>query len=162
AKAVDFVGGGVSVDASFEATVASCKVMTKNLSMCLDVLPDVVINPTFAADEMPRVREQLVAENHQRLDDASALASLHAQHLLWGDEHARGGVVDDASVKATTPDDLKKWHDIWYSPSNALLAIAGDVDVKKLKADLGRAFGGWKDTKVPPHPKYAEPRLSGV
>src|SRR5207245_7329414 len=59
AKAVDFVGGGVTVDATFEATVASCKVMTKNLSMCLDVLPDIVMNPTFPTDAMGRVREQL-------------------------------------------------------------------------------------------------------
>jgi zinc protease len=162
AKAVDFVGGGVSVDASFEATVASCKAMSKSLSMCLDVLPDIVVNPTFPADEMPRVREQLLAGVHQRLDDAGTLASIHVQNLLWGDNHVRGWVTDDASVKAISRDDLQKWHDIWYSPSNAVLAVAGDVDVKKLKADLTKAFAGWKSVKTPPHPKYPDPRLSGV
>jgi zinc protease len=162
AKAVDFVGGGVSVDASFEATIASCKVMSRNLSMCLDVLPDIIINPTFPADEMARVREQLLAQVRQRYDDAGTLASINVQNLLWGDQHVRGWVLDEASVRATQADDLKKWHDTWYSPSNAILAVAGDVDAKKLKADLTRAFGGWKAIKTPPHPKYPDPKLSGV
>ena len=162
AKAVDFVGGGLSVDASFEATVASCKVMSRSLSMCLDLLPDVVVNPTFPADEMGRVRDQLLAQVRQRLDDAGTMASVQVQNLLWGNQHVRGWVSDEASVKAITQDDLKKWHDAWYSPSNAILAIAGDVDAKKLKADLTRAFGGWKQIKTPPHPKYPDPKLNGV
>jgi zinc protease len=161
AKAVDFVGGGITVDASFEATVASCKVMSKSLSMCLDVLPDIVINPTFPKDEMAQVREQLIAQIHQRYDDAGTLASLHVQNLLWGDDHVRGWVIDDAAVRAIQQGDLQKWHDTWFSPSNAILAVAGDVDPKKLKADLTKAFGGWKNTKTPPHPKYAEPKYSG-
>ena len=161
AKAVDFVGGGVTVDASFEATVASCKVMSRSLSMCMDVLPDIVMNPSFPADEMARVREQLIAEIHQRYDDAGTLASLHVQNLLWGDDHVRGWVVDDAAVRALQPGDLQKWHDTWFSPGNAILAVAGDVDTKKLKADLTRAFGGWKNTKTPPHPKYPDPKFSG-
>jgi zinc protease len=162
AKAVDFVGGGITVDASFEATVASCKVMSRSLSMCLDLLPDIVENANFPADEMGKVRDQLIAQNHQRLDDAATLASLHAQNLLWGDDHVRGWVTDDAAIKALTRDDLSKWKDIWFSPSNAILAVAGDVDPKKIKADLTRAFGAWKNTKVPPHLKYPDPKLSGV
>ncbi|HTJ42043.1 MAG TPA: insulinase family protein [Kofleriaceae bacterium] len=162
AKAVDFVGGGVTVDSSYEATVASCKVMSKNLSMCLDVLPDIIINPTFPPDEMVHVRQQLIAGIRQRYDDAGTLASIHVQNLLWGDEHVRGFVLDEASVAATTPGDLKAWHDVWYSPSNSILAIAGDVDPKQIKAQLTKAFGGWKNTKTPPHMRYADPKMSGV
>jgi len=39
--------------------------------------------------------------------------------------------------------------------------VAGDVDAKKLKGDLERAFGVWKPSKVPPTPSYKEPELSG-
>jgi zinc protease len=162
AKAVDFVGGGITVDASFEATIASCKVMSKNLPMCLDVLPDIIEHPTFPADEMNRVREQLIAEVRQRYDDAGTLGSLHVQNLLWSDDHVRGRVVDEAAVRALQQDDLVKWHDIWFSPGNAVLAVAGDIDPKKVKAQLTTAFGGWKNAKVPPHIKYPDPKLSGV
>ena len=162
AKAVDFVGGGITVDASFEATIASCKVMSKNLSMCLDVLPDIIEHPTFPTDEMARVRDQLAAEVRQRYDDAATLASLHVQNLLWSDDHVRGRIVDEAALRALQQDDLVKWHDIWFSPGNAVLAVAGDVDPRKLKAQLAQAFGGWKAQTVPPHIKYPDPKLSGV
>ena len=116
----------------------------------MDVLPDIVINPTFPKDEMAQVREQLIAQIHQRYDDAGTLASLHVQNLLWGNDHVRGWVNDDASVRAIQRDDLLKWHKTWFLPGNAMLVVAGDVDGKKLKADLDRAFGGWKKATTPP------------
>ncbi|MCE9572163.1 MAG: insulinase family protein [Deltaproteobacteria bacterium] len=162
AKAIDFVGGGLGVDASFEATIASCKVLTKNTNVCLDLLPDVMLNPSFPTDEMARVREQLLGGVRSRLDDAGTMASIQVQNLLWGNEHVRGWVTDEASVKAITRDDLVAWHKAWFAPDNALLAIAGDVDPAKLEKDLGKAFGGWKKRAVPPHPAYADPKQEGI
>jgi zinc protease len=162
AKTIDFVGGGLGVDASFEATIASCKVLSKNTKTCLDLLPDVVLNPSFPVDEMARVREQVLAGVHQRLDDAATMASVQIQNLLWGNDHVRGWVPDDASVKAITRDDLVAWHKAWFAPDNALLAIAGDVDPVQMQKDLTQAFGGWKKRAVPPHPAYADPKQDGI
>ncbi len=162
AKAIDFVGGGLGVDASFEATIASCKVLSKNTNVCLDLLPDVVLNPSFPGDEMARVREQLLASVRTRLDDAGTMASVQVQNLLWGNDHVRGWVTDDASVKAITREDLIAWHKAWFAPDNALLAIAGDVDPVKLEKDLTRAFGGWKKRAVPPHPAFTDPKQDGI
>jgi hypothetical protein len=74
----------------------------------------------------------------------------------------RGWVSSDASVAALSRDDLLAWHKTWFSPSNAMLTVAGDVDVKTIKAQLEKAFGVWKKTKTPPKPTYAEPKLDRV
>ncbi len=162
AKAIDFVGGQLNANASFEATLVSCSTMAKDVGTCLSLVPDVLTQPSFPKDEMAKVREGLLAEVRQRLDDAGQLAGAHFQNLLWGEGHVRGWVTSDASIAAITRDDLVAWHKAWYSPSNALLAVSGDVDVPKLKKDLEKAFGVWKKKAVPKRVAYADPKLDKV
>jgi zinc protease len=162
AKAIDLVGGAITADASYEATQVTCRAMAKDIGTCLTLLPEIVTQPSFPKDELPKAREQLIAEVRSRLDNAGEMAGAHFQNLLWGDAHVRGWVSSDASVAALSREDLIAWHKTWFSPSNAMLTVAGDVDPKALKAQLEKAFAGWKKTKTPPPPTYAEPKLDRV
>ncbi|MEZ4365436.1 MAG: pitrilysin family protein [Kofleriaceae bacterium] len=162
AEAVDFVGATLSADATFEATMVACSVLAKDLSTCLTLLPDVVMRPTFPEVELRRAQRQEIAGLRARFDNAGALAADHVQHLLWGDDHVRGWILDESDVAARTRDDLVAWHKAYYAPNNALLTVAGAVDVKALKASLTKAFGGWKQRDVAPAPRYADPAVSGI
>ena len=162
AKAIDFVGGTIAADATFEATLVSCSVLARNLPTCLELLPDMITGSTFPEDELKKTKELMTAQVRQRLDEAGVLASVHVQNLLWGNDHVRGWVNSEASIGALRREDLIAWHKAWYAPNNALLVVAGDVDPKKLKGDLERAFAAWKKTNVSPAPSYKEPGLSGT
>jgi zinc protease len=161
AKAIDFVGGTIAVDATFEATLLSCSVLRKSLGTCLELLPEMLTQPAFPESELGKVRDQMRGQIRSRLDDAGALASQHVQHLLWGPEHVRGWVPSEPGIAGIRREDVLAWHKTWFVPNNAMLVIAGDVDPARIKADLGRAFGGWKRAPVPPAPTYREPGLSG-
>ncbi len=161
AKAIDFVGGTIAADATFEATLLSCSVLARNTNVCLDLLPDMLTQPSFADAELIKVREGLLAEVRQRLDDAGAQASAHVQNLLWGNDHVRGWISSEASVGALKREDLVAWHRAWFVPANAMLVVTGDVDAKKLKGDLERTFGRWAKGPVPPTPQFKEQGLSG-
>ena len=162
AKAIDFVGGTIGADATYEATLVSCTVLARNLSTCLQLVPEMITQSTFPEDEFGKIKERLIAGVRQRLDDAGLLAGAHAQNLLWGNEHVRGWIDSEASIASLRRDDLLAWHKTWYAPNNAILVITGDVDTKKLKGDLERSFGTWKKATVPPTPSYKEPSLSGT
>lgn len=163
AKLIDFVGGTLSASSSFEATILSCNVLAKDLKTCTTLLPEIVAQSTFPASEVESMRQAMIAGVRQRLDDAGKLAAAHLQNLLWGDDHVRGWVVDEAALTAIGRDDLIAWHKQWFAPQNALLVVGGAVDPAKLKADLGKAFAGWKKSAaVPPHPSYKQPSLSGT
>jgi len=161
AKQIDFVGGTIAADATFEATLLSCSVLARNTGVCLDLVPDMLMNPTFPDAELTKVREGLLAEVRQRLDDAGAQASAHVQNLLWGNDHVRGWISSEASVGSLKREDLVAWHKAWFVPANAILVVTGDVDVKKLKGDLERTFGKWAKGPVPPTPTFKEQGLSG-
>jgi zinc protease len=162
AKAIDFVGGTIAADATFEATLVSCSVLSRNFKTCLELVPEMLTQSTFPEDELNKVKDGLLANVRQRLDDAGLLASAHVQNLLWGNDHVRGWVDSERSVGAIRRDDLIAWHKAWYAPNNAMLVVTGDIDIKKLKGDLERAFGVWKKTAVSPAPTYKEPGLAGT
>jgi len=161
AKTIDFVGGTIASDATFEATLVSCSVLARNLPTCLDVVPEMITQPSFPETELAKVRERALATVRQRLDDAGSLASSHVQNLLWGPDHVRGWITSEQSIAAIRRDDLVAWHKAWFVPANAMLVVSGDFDPKKLKADLERSFGNWQKGVVPPPPSYKEAGLSG-
>ncbi len=161
AKAIDFVGGTIAADATFEATLVSCSVLARNVPTCLELLPEMITQSTFPDDEIKKVKELMISTVRNRLDDAGLLASVQVQNLLWGNEHVRGWINSEGTINALRRDDIVAWHKTWFVPNNAMLVVAGDVDPKKVKADLERAFGGWAKGAVPPAPTYKEPGLSG-
>jgi zinc protease len=161
ARAIDAVGGTIAADATFEATLVSCSVLARNASTCFELVPEMITQPAFPEAELTKMREMLAGGARQRLEDAATLASAHAQNLLWGNEHVRGWINSEQSLAGIRRDDVVAWHKNWYVPGNAILVVAGDVDAKRLKGDLERAFGAWRKGPVPPTPSYSEQGLSG-
>lgn len=161
AKTIDFVGGTISADATFEATLLSCSVLARNAGTCLELLPEMLTQPVFPDAELQKVREQAIGAIRQRYEDPGQLAAAHVQNLLWGETHVRGWITNEQSVMSIRREDLVAWHKAWFVPLNSMLVVTGDVDPKKLRADLERTFGTWARGPVPPAPSYKEQGLSG-
>ena len=161
ARAIDFVGGTIAADSTFEATLLSCSVASRSSGTCLDLLTEMVTQPTFPDAELAKLRDALIAKVQQRVEDPAALASAHAQNLLWGNDHVRGWLNSEQSLGAIRRDDIVAWHRAWFVPGNAILVVTGDVDVRKLRADLDRTLGTWRKGPVPPTPSFTEQGLSG-
>jgi zinc protease len=67
--------------------------------------------------------------------------------------HTVIGSMDD--LNAASLDDVKEWFKTYYGPSNAVLVIAGDIDVKTAKEKVTKYFGD-----IPAGPPIAHPKLS--
>lgn len=162
ARTIDAVGGTISADATFEATLLSCSVLVRSAGTCFDLVSDMVTQPAFPEADLTALRDSLIAKIQQRTEDPATLASAHAQNLLWGNDHVRGWINSPQSMGAIRRDDVLAWHRAWFVPGNAMLVVVGDVEPRKLRGDLERAFGAWRKGPVPPTPSYPEQGLSGT
>ncbi len=162
AQTIDTVGGALTVNPTFEATLVSCQALAEHQNTCVSLVADIVAQPTFPQEEMDRVRRELQASVRQRHDDAGALAGAHFQNLLWGDEHVRGRPMSLRTLEGIERKDLVDWHRTWFVPQNATLVLAGDVNAKALRLRLGQAFRTWpRAAKAPQHRTHAEPKVEG-
>ncbi len=57
-----------------------------------------------------------------------------------------------ADLNAASLDDVKQWFRTWYGPNNAVLVLAGDIDVETAKKKVAKYFGD-----IPAGPTMAQP-----
>ncbi|WP_375476777.1 M16 family metallopeptidase [uncultured Jatrophihabitans sp.] len=68
-----------------------------------------------------------------------------------------GGFED---LESATTDDAKDFFRRYYAPANAVLAVAGDLDVDDTIAMIEKHFGDITKRTAPTRPSFAEPALS--
>jgi predicted Zn-dependent peptidase len=68
-----------------------------------------------------------------------------------------GGFED---LESATTEDAKDFFQRYYAPSNAVLAVTGDLDVDEALELVEKHFGGIKKRKAPKRPSFAEPPLT--
>ena len=160
-EAIDRVGGVLEATSNMESSTVTCSVLAKDAALCLSLLSDVLLRPTFPAAEMPEIRDQMLAALGARVDDPHQLAAEFFDNLLFGEEHPDGWVLEPQHVRAITRDALESFWKSYYRPGNALLAVAGAFDPAAIKAAVGRAFNGWQPAPVPPRPTFQLPERRG-
>jgi zinc protease len=151
-QAIDFIGGSLDAGASMQSSTAGCTSLTKDAPLCLDLLADVLLRPTFPEAEMAEVRDQVLAALGARHDDPHQLAAEHFDNFFFGEDHPDGWVLEPAHVKRITRAQLQAFWQSTYRPNNAILAIAGDVDAATMRAQIERLFGAWQAGPVLPRP----------
>jgi len=72
--------------------------------------------------------------------------------MFAGTPYAHDPLGTKASFDATTGAMLKDFYTKWYSPSNMILVVVGDVDPAATLAKIKNLFEGIPDHPLPPHP----------
>ena len=142
-----------------DATIAA-SALTEHVDVVLDLMADVLMNPTFPEQEFARYKTQTRAQLQQQRAQAGFLAAERFSIVLAGD-HPDGRVAPSMAVlDKTTRDHLVAFHRARYVPDHAVMAIAGDISMADAMAKLQSRFAAWKKTGTPA-PKVADPAALG-
>jgi zinc protease len=142
---IAFVGGTLQSFASTEQIVVTCEVLTKDLPTGLELFRDVIVTPSFPAEEFARKKDEALGALASQKSDPGSVANVALGPFLFGKSPlAHPALGWEKSVAALTRDDAAAFHGRYVRPDNSLLAVVGDVDPQKVVADLERAFAQWK------------------
>lgn len=142
---IAFVGGALESFATTEQTVVTCEVLTKDLSTGLGMFRDVIVSPSFPAEEFQRKKEESLGGLASQRSDPGTVANISLLPFLFGKSplaHPAQGW--EKSVDTITREDVVTYHARFVRPNNAILTVVGDVDPQTIAAELERAFSGWK------------------
>ncbi|MDG1534136.1 MAG: pitrilysin family protein [Schleiferiaceae bacterium] len=148
---VDFMG------ANFGTSAASIRVggLSKYTDQLVDILSDVLLNPTFPQDEFDKLKAQMLSGLQANADDPDAISGNLRGATLYGLEHPFGEVMTEASVEAITVEDCKSYFDAYFRPNIAYMVIIGDITAKDAQKKLKKALKKWAPAEVPHH-EYAK------
>lgn len=147
---LDFVGGQLSADATLDYSSGTAEFVKKDIAKGLDLLADVLLNPTFPQDEVTKLLKQRVDEIKAAKDQAQAVISNYFRAYLYGSHpYGRATSGDEKSIAAITRGDVLKFYQDYYSPRNTILSVVGDFDTASMEQTLRTRFGDWKAAAVP-------------
>lgn len=155
------LGAEISASSGFgsSATVMNVSGLSDNFDQWFALASDVLLNPSFPADELNRLKQRMKAQLQQQRANPNFLSNERFNRAVYGSHPAAVVSATNQSIDAMTPAILAKWHEDRYTPQNAVLGITGDVKAAVIVPKLERAFASWKKTDLkeilPENPKPA-------
>ena len=64
--------------------------------------------------------------------------------VVYGSDHPYGRVVNENTVRAITRNDIVAFHRAYFTPGHAVIVVTGDVNPQTVRAQIEKAFAGWK------------------
>ncbi len=115
----------------------------------LRVQADAWANSSIDADELRRELEVIIEEAKRKADSPGAVA-MESLFALLHDRHRirRWRIGREAGLRGLTRENVLHFYRAYYQPSNAILAIVGDVDVDEALRHVELLYGSQKDTPV--------------
>ncbi|MGH8124780.1 MAG: M16 family metallopeptidase, partial [Rhodanobacteraceae bacterium] len=102
-------------------------------------------------------KERGAIEQEVSRDNSSPAFKMQKQllaHMFAGTPYAWTGLGTRTSFDKTTAAELKKFHNAWYAPNNAVLVIAGDVDPASTLKQVKGLFGAISHKTLPARPAF--------
>ena len=145
ADALDALGAAARLDVGAHAAVFSAQSLGEDLGPLLDLVADAVIHPALADPEVELVRAQTLAHIDEDARNTRAVAERAWRELVYPPNHPfRARAIGQPDVvRAATPDEVRRHHQIAIRPDGAILVVAGGVDAEPAFGAAEGAFGGW-------------------
>src|ERR1044072_8692543 len=126
---IDSLGATLNANAglsSMTSTVTAAG-LVENFDQTLDLFADVIRNPTFPEAEVARYKTRTLSALQFQRSIPQFLAAEQFSRAIYGTTHPASFVVTPAeSITKVSSKDLKEFHEKYYRPNNAILAIVGD------------------------------------
>jgi len=160
AETIDAVGGHLNAYTSREYTCYYAKVLDEHLPVALDLLSDLVLRPRLAADDIEKERGVILEEIKLYEDTPEDLVHDVLSEGCWPG-HSLGRPIQGSvqTVASMSRDDLLAHYRAHYVAPAAVVAVAGNVDARRVTGQVAEAFSPLP-AGAPPAADGTSPRFS--
>ncbi|MFQ5549714.1 MAG: insulinase family protein [Gemmatimonadales bacterium] len=158
AEAIETVGGSLGASSGPDFFTLFSTVLTEDVDLAFELLSDILFNATFPEDELERERQRSLSALRLNKSQPSALASEFFFKTLYGD-HPYGRTTTEASLNAISREDLASYASTTLKPEGALLVVAGDISLDRVRNLADGHFSDWSGAA--PAAEFAAPPAAG-
>jgi len=140
AAAIEAVGGTFNDFSGNNSYGLYAEVLPGDAALALDLLAEATLRPAFKPARLEIERESALAGLRESLDDVVTVGRRKLREKFFGAHpFAVESTGDEAGLQRIAPTDLRALHTRLAVAGNAVLAVAGDFEAKKLVPQL-KAF----------------------
>jgi len=135
-----------------------------SLEQVMKLESDRFANNQWPDDEFKREIEVVKEERRLRTEDQprALLGEQQNAAVFTASPYHRPVVGWMSDLDAMTPEDARAFFKQWYVPANAVLVVAGDVDVAQVRAMAEKYYGRIPSRAVPARKPRIEPLQRGI
>ena len=128
ARFLEDIGGAVNTSTGNNSLSVGCQVLAEDLDAGLELMADVVMNPSFPEDAFLREKESFVADAEEDMEDPLSVAFRQERKVAYGHvSYGNSPSGTPESLSSLTVQDIKKQYERIICASNAVICISGDV-----------------------------------
>jgi predicted Zn-dependent peptidase len=161
---IEGVGGSLNGFTSEEHTCYLVKIPHRHLPGALDILSDMVINPSLRASDIDKEKTVVLEELKMYRDLPQSYVNELLDGLLWPEQPLGSPVIGTVeTVNNISRDSLKYFQKKHYTPANIVVSASGMLDYDSLSGRVKNIFsplGGFSpNTFSASHQFQNKPRL---
>ena len=154
---VEAMGGNFSAVAGLDCTVFSLSFLESYLDQALDLLSKMILQPTFPDREVDTVKRTLFYDLLEKAKDPDFVAKRQLVRLLFGNHPYRLAAHNEDVIKNFGQKELIVFFEKFYRPGNALIVLAGNLNLTTASRKVSHYFNTWMDKPLerayPPPPE---------
>ena len=146
ARTMDAIGGEFNAFTTKEATCYHATVLDEDLAIAVQMVSDIVLDATIAAQDVDVERAVVLEEIAMRDDDPSDLVHDEFSTALLGDTPLGRPILGTTeSIAGLTRTQIHGYYRRRYRPESMVVAVAGNIDHKDVVRLVRAAFRGRLD-----------------
>ena len=144
AEEIEAVGGDLNAATSVESTAYYARVLRADVPLALDVLSDILANPTFEPEELAREKNVIVQEIGAVEDAPDDLVFEYLQGTTFPDQPIGRSILGTPeTVRSIDARRLRGYLARNYRAPDMVIAAAGAVEHQAVVADVERRFASF-------------------
>ncbi len=147
---IEAVGGYLNAYTSREQTAFHARVLKADVPLAVDLLSDILINPTFEPAEIERERQVVLQELGQATDTPDDIVFDHLQSISYPDQPMGWPILGLAeTVSAYTQKDLRGYFGSHYRAGDMTFVSSGAVSHDAMVKLVAEKFAGLRPGLAP-------------
>jgi zinc protease len=143
-REIESVGGHIDSYGGNNSFGLNAEVLSSDFATGLNLVADVILNPTFPAAQLEREREVQLAGILAQKDDLLKCAFKAMRRELFGEtSYGLDSLGTEESLATIQAADVVAFHRKLTTPANCVFAIYGDVNAAETKAAVEKVLGAW-------------------
>ncbi len=142
---LEFLGGEYNAYTDYTSTVYTISCLEEEIKNAINILGDMIINPSFNSDELEKERGVILAEMRASKDDIEDLSFKRTNEIAFNKNPLKYDVAGlEENVKAYNREDLLNYYNKYYLPNNALITMVSSYDHNEALEEIKKVFANWK------------------
>lgn len=139
-KDLDELGGTYRVRADTQSTLLQSEFLAKDFGAGLALIADAVLHPTFPESEVTKLLAEQIDKVKATKDNPGEAIEPYAHAFFFGAGHPYGRLINEISLAKMNRESIAQYHKRMYSGRNLVIAIVGDIDAQRARADVETVF----------------------